>query len=112
MSSNKNLTVCNTDGYKGYSSFFKDKKEIIHTTTKAKTTNVESFNSILRANIPSLARKTKVVNRSNTELYNKIYTFCVIYNRKIKNILDFLNYFYIFAKSKFLNGSGILALTY
>jgi hypothetical protein len=63
-----------------------------YTLTKDKTTHVESFNSILRGNLPSLVRKTKVVNHSARMLYKKLYLFLFFYNNKIIKYVDF-NYF-------------------
>jgi hypothetical protein len=100
-----------TDTYTGYTNYFKQNNWFIHTTTKNKTTKVESFNSILRGNNPSLFRKTKVVNRSNSNLYNRIYTFCVLYNRKIKSFLDFKIFCCIFVKSMSLNGVNTKTIT-
>ena len=83
-----------TDGFKEYDVFFnhiKENQDIKHTTTKNQTTQVESFNSVLRNYVPSLTRRTKVVNRSNTMLYKITYAVCALYNRKIKSFNDFLN---------------------
>ena len=102
----KELQVFNyhTDAAKQYIEYFKKNDDLSHTKTKDKTTRVESFNSILRGYIGSLVRKTKVVNRSLTNLYNNIYVFSTLYNKNIKSFLDFLNFSCTFAKEIGFNG--------
>ena len=102
----KELQVSNyhTDAAKQYIEYFKKNDDLSHTKTKDKTTRVESFNSILRSYIGSLVRKTKVVNRSLTNLYNNIYVFSTLYNKNIKSFLDFLNFSCTFAKEIGFNG--------
>lgn len=85
-----------TDAAPQYIKYFKkkkvDDKHLSHTSTKDETTQVESFNSIIRGSLAPLVRRTKVVTRSVTNLYNNLYTSFVFYNKKIKSIVDFLKF--------------------
>ena len=63
-----------TDGYKGYKTYF-TMNNLNHTTTKDETTQVESFNSILRGFVATLVRRTKCVTHSIKKLYDRLYCF-------------------------------------
>jgi len=93
---NKIQTINNyhTDAYKGYKTYF-IMNNLNHTLTKDETTQVESFNSILRGFIAPLVRRTKCVTHSIKKLYNRLYTFLFFYNKKINNFLQF-KYFFLF----------------
>jgi IS1 family transposase len=109
----KDLQVINyhTDAAKQYTEYFENNDDLNHTKTKDKTTNVESFNSILRGYVASLVRKTKVVNRSISNLYNNIYVFSTLYNKNIKSFLDFLKFNSTFAKEIDFNGVNRVLLS-
>ena len=92
---NKNLNIINyhTDGYKGYKTYF-TLNNLNFTLTKDQTTQVESFNSILRGFIAPLVRRTKCVTHSIRKLYNRLYSFLFFYNKNLINFLQF-NFFCI-----------------
>ena len=77
-----------TDGYKGYKTYF-TMNNLNHTTTKDETTQVESFNSILRGFVATLVRRTKCVTHSIKKLYDRLYCFLFFYNKNLINFLQF-----------------------
>ena len=85
------INIFHTDGYTAYKTYLTMNK-LKHTSTKDNTTQVESFNSILRGFIAPLVRRTKCVTHSVTKLYNRLFTFLFFYNKKINNFLDFIFY--------------------
>ena len=81
-----------TDNCKVYN---KIPKKYNHTTSKNQTTQVESFNSILRT-IPCLVRKTNAFNKSFDSLFKKLNVFLHFFNKNVRNFLTFTNYYNIF----------------
>ena len=109
IKNDKSLQVSNyhTDSANQYLDYFKNNSELNHTKSKDKTTNVESFNSILRGYITPLVRRTKSVTRSVTNLYNNIYVFSSLYNKKIRSFVDFLKFNCIFVPEISFNGVNL-----
>ena len=85
------ITNYHTDNFNNYINYFK-MTNLNHTTTKDETTQVESFNSIMRGFIAPLVRRTKCVIHSLEKLYDRLFTFFFFYNKKIRSFLDFKNY--------------------
>lgn len=98
LRSSNNIEHYHTDKFKQYKSYFDMNNNLSISYTKNQTTRVESFNSILRQFISPLKRKSKSINHSNSRLYKVIYTFGVIYNKKIKSFMDFIHFFTTFVK--------------
>lgn len=70
----------------------KDGELLSHTTTKDKTTQVESFNSIIRGKLSAMVRRGKCITHSLTNLYRNLHTIFFLYNKKIKSFMDFLKF--------------------
>ena len=98
-------TIFHTDGYKAYSKHFTETKQK-HTINKRNTTQVESFNYILRMNNSSLHRRSRSVCHSKSSLHNVLKAMCFLYNKKIKNIYQFLNLCCTFVCFPVLNGNN------
>lgn len=86
-----------TDNFGNYKTYFKMNNMSNYTLTKDNTTQVESFNSILRGFVPALVRKTKCVTHSISNLYKRLHLFLFFYNKKVKNYFLFRNICNIFA---------------
>lgn len=97
-----------TDAAQNYKSYFKQKRKegelLSHTTTKDKTTQVESFNSIMRGTLSSLVRRGKCITHSVSNLYRNLHTIFFLYNKKIKNFIDFLKFSCTFVQEIDLTG--------
>jgi len=93
------LTIKNshTDNCKVYA---KIPKRYNHTTTKDKTTQVESFNARLRHFLPFLHRKTKNYAKSIELIIKKLEVFIFLHNKNIKKYLDYQNFFSTFVNEK------------
>ena len=73
------------------------------TITKDQTTQVESFNSVLRHYLPFLCRKTKMYSKCIYMLISKLDTFLYLHNKNIKNYLDLNKLICTFASTNQLN---------
>lgn len=98
-----NIINIHTDNFKAYKSVIKNNYNL--TTTKDQTTQIESFNSVIRSFLSRFNRRTKSYTKSLRSLELTLLTFFNFYNKKNEKYLDnqFINY--IFAQKSFQGGN-------
>jgi insertion element IS1 protein InsB len=77
LSDKYNIEYLCTDAYEVYSKYIISK---IHTTTKAETALVESFNSLIMHYLPRFNRKTKRYSKTLDMIENSLVIFSLIKN--------------------------------
>ncbi len=96
MNKLRKLKIINihTDGFIGYRKLITNYNL---TTTKDQTTQIESFNSVVRSFLPRFHRKTKAYTKSIEALDLTLNTFFNFYNKKSKKYFDNQKTFFKFA---------------
>ena len=95
-----NIKRLHTDNCNVYK---KIQKKYKPTYTKDQTTQVESFNSILRDEISRLRRKTKAYSKSMIMIFKELRIFLEFYNRKLRKNFEKLKFMVTFAKERMVD---------
>ncbi len=89
-----NIINIHTDGFSAYRNIITNYNL---TTTKDQTTQIESFNSIIRSFLPRFHRKTKAYTKSLKSLNIILNLFFNFYNKKHNKYFDNQKTFFKFA---------------
>jgi len=93
----KNIHTDNAKVYKRIN------KKYNNTGEKSQTTQVESFNSVLRTYVSPLIRRTKSYVKCIYNIISELKSFLLLYNKKLKKDLEIRNFCTIFAKDNMID---------